>query len=58
MEKLAVRSKINYDFLGHVERGESSINVDNLEKIASALKIELWKLLYPNATKEFPLEKK
>jgi transcriptional regulator with XRE-family HTH domain len=57
MEKLAVRSKINYDFLGHVERGESSINVDLLASVAKALEVELWKLVYPDAPKEYPLKK-
>jgi transcriptional regulator with XRE-family HTH domain len=54
MEKLAVRCKLNYDFVGNVERGERSISIENLEKIAKALKVETWKLLFPEAFEVYP----
>jgi len=56
-EKLSVRCKLNYNYLGYVERGERTISVENLEKVAKTLGIETWKLIYPNASKEFPLKK-
>ena len=55
MEKLAVRSKLNYDYLGHVERGQESIGIENLERIAKVLKVETWKLLYPDAPIAYPI---
>ncbi len=57
MEKLAVRCKLNYDFLGYVERGERSISIENLEKIAKALEVESWKLMYPDGADEYPIKK-
>ncbi len=56
-EKLSVRCKLNYDYLGLVERGEETISVKNLEKVAEALEVPVWQLIYPNAPVEFPLSK-
>jgi transcriptional regulator with XRE-family HTH domain len=57
-EKLAVGCKLNYNYLGYVERGERTISVENLEKIAKTLGVATWKLIYPHAPKEFPLKSK
>ena len=42
-EKLGTRSKLHYNYIGCVERGEKSISVDNLAKIAKALKTPIEK---------------
>jgi transcriptional regulator with XRE-family HTH domain len=57
-EKLSVRCKLNYNYLGYVERGERTISVENLEKVAKTLGVETWKLLYPDALTKFPLKEK
>jgi transcriptional regulator with XRE-family HTH domain len=40
-EKLGTRSKLHYNYIGCVERGEKSISVDNLSLIAKALKVPI-----------------
>jgi transcriptional regulator with XRE-family HTH domain len=51
-EELAYRASINRTYMGEIERGESSITVDSLEKITNALSItieDLFKHLQPPA---------
>lgn len=43
--KLSVRSGLAENFLGRVERGEQSITVDRLAKVAKALNIAPYLLL-------------
>lgn len=40
-EKLGERSKLHYNYIGTVERGEKSISVDNLALIARALGVKI-----------------
>lgn len=42
-EKLGVRSGLHYNYIGCVERGEKGISIDNLEKIAIAMKVDIIK---------------
>lgn len=44
-EKLAELADINKNSVGAIERGESAVKVETLEKIANALKIELKELV-------------
>ena len=46
-EVLGWKAKLTPDFIGRIERAERTISVDNLEKIAKVLKIEVFKLLKP-----------
>jgi transcriptional regulator with XRE-family HTH domain len=46
-EKLAELSGLHRTFVSSVERGERNISVDNMERVASALKIKLATLLTP-----------
>ena len=43
-EKLGEESKVNYKFLGSLERGLENPSVATLEKIAAALDVELMEL--------------
>ena len=43
-EKLGEESKVNYKFLGSLERGLENPSVATLEKIATALEVELMEL--------------
>lgn len=47
-EALGYRAKLHPDFIGRLERGQESVSIPNLEKIAKALKVEAYKLLIPN----------
>lgn len=40
-EKLGVRAKLHYNYIGTVERGEKTISVDSLAMIAKALNIPI-----------------
>jgi len=45
MQELSQRAKIQYNYLGDVERGDRNISIDILEKIVTALDIHLRELL-------------
>lgn len=47
-ERLAERADIHRTYIGSVERGERNISIDNIERIAAALGIEITKLLEDN----------
>ena len=44
IEKLAEIADISPKYLGSVERGENNISIDNVVKIAVALKVDMYKL--------------
>jgi transcriptional regulator with XRE-family HTH domain len=44
-EKLAELANLHRTYVGSVERGERNISIDNLERLARALKVELAELL-------------
>lgn len=43
-EKLAELSGLHRTYISAIERAERSISLDNIQKIANALKIEMYKL--------------
>ncbi len=47
-EELAERAHIHRTYIGSVERGERNISIDNIERIAAALGIEITKLFEDN----------
>ena len=40
-EKLAVRAKVHRTYIGMIERAEKNITLENINKIATALNMEL-----------------
>jgi len=44
-EKLAFKCDLDRTYIGSVERGERNISIINLQKIATALNVELHELL-------------
>lgn len=44
-EELAFRAGLHRTFVAHVERGARNISLDNIEKLATALDVPLFKLL-------------
>lgn len=44
-EVLAFEANLHRAYIGQIERGEKNIGVQNLQKIASALKIKISKLI-------------
>lgn len=44
-EAVALEAGFHRTFIGHVERGETNISIDNLERLALALKIPAHQLL-------------
>ena len=51
-EQLAWKAELTPDFIGRIERAERTISVDNLEKLAKALKIPPHLLLIPESYRE------
>jgi transcriptional regulator with XRE-family HTH domain len=47
-EALSHDAGINRTYVSSVERCERNVSIDNIEKIARALKTEVWKLLKPD----------
>ena len=43
-ERLAALAKLDRSYMGKVERGERDIGIDNIGKIARALKVEIYVL--------------
>jgi transcriptional regulator with XRE-family HTH domain len=46
-EDLAFEANLHRTFVAHVERGARNISIDNIEKLASALKMQSHELLMP-----------
>ncbi len=44
-EKLAEKADLSPNYIGYVERGDQTISVDSLSRIAAALKVSLEELL-------------
>lgn len=44
-EELAFEAELHRAYVGQIERGEKNIGVQNLQKIAAALKIKISKLI-------------
>ena len=40
-EELGARSEIHFTFIGAVERGERNVTIDNVEKIAKSLRVDI-----------------
>lgn len=47
-EDLALEANLHRTFVAHVERGVRNISIDNIEKLADALKIPVYELLMPH----------
>ena len=45
-EKLAEKSDLHRNFIGDIERGEETVSIDALMRIATAMKIKLGDLLH------------
>lgn len=46
-ELLAEKAGLHRTYIGQVERGERNISIDNMEKLAEAVKLNLWEMLQP-----------
>jgi len=46
-EDLALECDLHRTFIAHVERGARNISLDNIEKIADALHVPVYRLLTP-----------
>lgn len=46
-EALAHEASLHRTFVGAVERSERNISVDNIERLAHALRVQPWELLKP-----------
>lgn len=47
-EELADRAEVHRTFIGHVERAESNVSIDNIARISEALGVPASELLRPN----------
>lgn len=48
-EGLADEAGLHRTYIGSIERAERNVSVDNIERLANALKLPGWKLLVPPA---------
>jgi transcriptional regulator with XRE-family HTH domain len=55
--KLAELAKMDYKYLGGVERGERNITIDNVERILSALRVQPYELWSLRKTSPLPADK-
>lgn len=46
-EALAEMAGLHRTYIGQVERGERNISVDNMERLAEAVGMNLWEMLQP-----------
>jgi len=46
-EVLAERAGLHRTYIGQVERGERNISIDNMERLAGSVGMELWEMLRP-----------
>jgi transcriptional regulator with XRE-family HTH domain len=46
-EKLALEAGLDRSFVAQVERESRNVSIDNIEKIATALSVPVYKLLTP-----------
>ena len=46
-EAVGYKSKLHPDYIGRLERGQESISIPNLEKLAKVLKVDPYVLLMP-----------
>jgi transcriptional regulator with XRE-family HTH domain len=46
-EGLSIRAGLNHAYVGSIERGERNISIENIEKLAAALKVDPRVLLNP-----------
>jgi transcriptional regulator with XRE-family HTH domain len=44
-EAFADRAKVHRTYMGTVERGETNLTLENIEKLARALGMKMWQLL-------------
>lgn len=50
-EELAYEAGLHRTFVAHVERGSRNIAIDNVEKLAGALNVEVYELLKPRRSR-------
>lgn len=50
-EELAEKADLHYTYIGGVERGERNLSLKSMERIASALKIDIRELFLPQLAK-------
>jgi transcriptional regulator with XRE-family HTH domain len=51
-EKLAIRAKLNTNYLGNVERAEKKVSIDTLQKIGKVLHVDLHLFFVSDAYKK------